>query len=57
LHQVEALTLRRPESFALDLASLRADGGQAGFELCEDMKRFCELVVDLRDARAQRVLT
>jgi hypothetical protein len=30
---VAARTLQRPESFALDLASLRVDGEQAGFEL------------------------
>jgi hypothetical protein len=41
------------------MASLRADGGQAGFELREDTQRFRELVVDMRDpqARAQRVLS
>ena len=35
LHQVAARTFRRPESFALDLARLRVDGGQAGFKLWE----------------------
>jgi hypothetical protein len=39
----------------LDLAGLRADGGQTRLELCEDAQRFPELVVDLWDARAQRV--
>src|SRR6266851_9456258 len=32
---------------ALDLAGLRADGGQTRLELCEDAQRFRELVVDL----------
>jgi len=56
LHQVAARTLRRPESFVLDLASLRADGGQAGFELYEDTQRCRKPIDDLGDARAQRVL-
>src|SRR6266850_422433 len=41
----------------LHLASLRADGRQSGFELREHAERFCEFVVDLWNARAQRVLT
>jgi hypothetical protein len=35
---------------------LRTDGGQSGFELREHAERFCEFVIDLWNARAQRVL-
>jgi len=41
----------------LDLAGLRADRGQTSLELREHAQRFCEFVVDLWDARAQRVVT
>ena len=40
----------------LDLDGLRADDGKARFELREHAQRFCELFVDLWDARTERVL-
>lgn len=36
----------------LDLDGLQADDGKAGFQLGEHAQRFCELLVDLWDARA-----
>lgn len=36
----------------LDLDSLQADDGKAGFQLGEHAQRLCELFVDLWDARA-----
>jgi hypothetical protein len=40
----------------LELRCLCADYWQPSLKLCQDAKRLCELVVDLRDAHAQRVL-